>query len=1285
MKTLKTENKRINFAHTPLAKTPYPDLLSIQLDSFKKLFTIGDTRIKPNQGRLYKIFKDHFPVVDTKGNYTLAFLGFTIAPPCYTAEECLERGLTYDVSLKIRLKLTCKDEDGTTETEEEVYLANIPYMTPRGSFIFKGIERVLITQLQRSHGVFFSQNRHASGIDLYSAKIIPAVGTWIEFSIGIDNIMYVYLDRHKKIPVTTLLRTIGYSTDSEILQLFNLATEIKATRTNLKAYKGRLLAGKLLKIREEEWVDEETGNVSTVKRHKVILERNSVIDDHAIDEILAAKEKTIMILKENVSDDPFFFIYQTLLQKDDTNSATEAIYYTYFRFRNAEPSDEQTAQDFVKQLLFSPKRGFLGEVGRHCLNKKVGSKVPKNHYLLTEEDIIATIKRFPAFMTGKQSAEDMDSLVNRLVRLSGDIFEHVLSRCVKHTVHGVKEVFNARGNEDLRPFDVIHGQYFSSSINAFFGLDANSQYMDQQNPLSEIEHKRRITKLNKSLSRERAGFDARDIHATQYNRICPVASPEGFNIGLISHFSVYSAVNKLGFIQTPYRKLEKGTVDFKNLHYLTAEDEDKKILAQYTHHITENGKIEQNKIHVRDNKGNFAVTAPEKAHYMDVGKDQAYSISSSLIPFIENTDASRATMSSNMQRQALPLLCPEEPIIGTGQEARVARDSRVMITAKEDGIVSYVDAKKIVVKRMLPKQFEGLALVPETTTYRLTKLRGTNQGSCLHQRPIVRVGDEVKKGQFLCDGYAVKNGELAIGKNLRVAFLPWRGYSFEDSIVISERLVRDDVLTSLHIEEFVVDLHNTKLGRPEEFTADIPDVSERAIEDLDENGIVRVGKKIKEGDILVGKVTPQNTENSSFESDIMLAIFGAKASEVKNTSFKAPFACKGTVIHTEILDGLQKSTKGAKEIKKKIALLKEATLVELKNLYKKALEKTSELLQGKTTTTDIIDLNGTKILPVKTKLTKKHIEKYIVPPIQLDGHIEHASIQCFLSYTWTNDSLVNTQLSFLFNSYTTSFKNIVNHYKREKKEIAIGNELPPGVLRQAKVYIAKQAKIKEGDKLAGRHGNKGVISKIVREEDMPYLPDGQRIDIVLNPLSIPSRMNVGQLKEAILGWAGKELGLKYAVPIFEGPKMDTINKELEKANIPAFGRTTLYDGLTGEPFDEKVTCGVIYMLKLNHLVQNKIHARSTGPYALINQQPLGGRSRKGGQKLGEMEGWALEASGAAYTLHEMFTIKSDDVYGRQKTQEAIYKGNNLPAPSIPESLKNLEQQLAALCIDLDFR
>lgn len=1285
MKTLKTENKRTTFTHTPLDKAPYPDLLGIQLDSFKNLFTIGDTRIKGNKGRLYKIFKDNFPVVDTKGNYTLTFLGFTIAPPSYTPEECLERGLTYDVPLKIRLKLTCKDEDGTTEIEEEVYLTNIPYMTPRASFIFKGIERVIITQLQRSHGVFFSQNRHTSGIDLYSAKIIPAIGTWIEFTIGIDNIMYVYLDRHKKIPVTTLLRTIGYSTDNEILELFNLATEVKATHANLKTYKGRLLAGKLLKVREEEWVDEETGDVSTVKRHKVILERNSVIDEKAINEILAAKEKTIMVLKEKINDDPFFFIYQTLLQKDDTNSATEAIYYTYSRFRNAEPSDEQTAQDFVKQLLFSPKRGFLGEVGRHCLNKKVGSKVPNNHYLLTEEDIIATIKRFPAFMTGKQSAEDMDSLVNRLVRLSGDLFEQVLSRCVKHTVHSIKEVFNARGNENLRPFDIIHGQYFTSSINAFFGLDANSQYMDQQNPLSEVEHKRRITKLNKSLSRERAGFDARDIHATQYNRICPVASPEGFNIGLISHFSIYSAVSKLGFIQTPYRKIEQGIVNLQKLHYLTAEDEDKKILAQYTHHITQNGKIQKNKIHVRDNKGNFSIAPPEKAHYMDLGKDQAYSISSSLIPFIENTDASRATMSSNMQRQALPLLTPEEPIIGTGQEQRVAKDSRVMITAQEDGTVSYVDAKKIIIKRTTPKQFENLALVPETTTYHLTKLKATNQGSCLHQRPIVKKGDQIKKGQFLCDGYAIKNGELAIGKNLRVAFLPWRGYSFEDSIVISERLVREDTLTSLHIEEFVIDLHNTKLGRPEEFTADIPDVSEEAIQDLDENGIVRVGKKIKEGDILVGKITPQSSENPSFENDIMLAIFGAKASEVKNTSFKAPFACRGTVVHTEILDGLQKNTKGAKEIKKRLTLLKENTLIDLKNLQRRALEKTCELLQGKTTTKEILDLNNKKILPPNTKLTEKNIQKHIVPPIQIQEDIEHAKIQHFANHTWTNNTTLNKQLTFLFDSYKTTFKNIINHYKREKKEIAVGNELPPGVLKQAKVYIAKQAKIKEGDKLSGRHGNKGVISKIVREEDMPYLPDGQRIDIILNPLSIPSRMNVGQLKEAILGWAGKELNIKYAVPIFEGPKIDTINKELKKANLPPFGRTTLYDGLTGAPFDEKVTCGVIYILKLNHLVQNKIHARSTGPYALINQQPLGGRSRKGGQKLGEMEGWALEASGAAHTLHEMFTVKSDDVYGRQKTQEAIYQGNNLPAPSIPESLKNLEQQLASLCIDLDFR
>ncbi|MEM7362317.1 MAG: DNA-directed RNA polymerase subunit beta, partial [Bacteroidota bacterium] len=747
---------------------------------------------------------------------------------------------------------------------------------------------------------------------------------------------------------------------------------------------------------------------------------------------------------------------------------------------------------------------------------------------------------------------------------------------------------------------------------------------------------------------------------------------------LISHFSVYSSVNALGFIQTPYRKIEKGVLDLEKLHYLTAEDEDKKLLAQYTKEISPEGNIQQDKIHVRDNKGNFSMSSPEKAHYMDIGKDQAYSISSSLIPFIENTDASRATMSSNMQRQALPLLSPEEPIVGTGKEERVARDSRVMITAKEDGVVSYVDAKKIVVKRTVPKLFEGLSLVPENITYKLTKLSATNQGSCLHQRPIVKVGDNIKKGQFLCDGYAISNGELALGKNLRVAFLPWRGYSFEDSIVISERLVKEDVLTSLHIEEFVVDLHNTKLGRPEEFTADIPDVSEEAIEHLDANGIVRVGKKIKEGDILVGKITPQSSENSSFESDIMLAIFGQKASEVKNTSFKAPFACRGTVVHTEILEGLQKSTKGAKEIKKKLEQLKEHTLVEIKNLRRRAFEKATELLKGQTINKEIVDLSEKSILSPQTTLTEEMIEQNIIPPVHMGEDIEHASIQLFVHYNWTSNSSLNKQIAFLFDSYKTTFKNIINHYKREKKETVIGNELPPGVLKQAKVYIAKQAKIREGDKLSGRHGNKGVISKIVREEDMPYLPDGTPIDIVLNPLSLPSRMNIGQLKETILGWAGKELGFKYAVPIFEGPNMEEINKEMKKANLPLYGRTTLYDGLTGAPFDEKVTCGVIYVLKLNHLVQNKIHARSTGPYALINQQPLGGRSRKGGQKLGEMEGWALEASGAAYTLHEMFTVKSDDVYGRQKTQEAIYKGNNLPTPSIPESLKNLEQQLAAL-------
>jgi DNA-directed RNA polymerase subunit beta len=1295
------KGKRIQFSSLPFQET-YPDLLDLQISSFENLLKVGATEEESRKSKLHKIFEGFFPISDAKGTFNLEFLNYKTLPPLYTPEECVEQRMTYEVSLKVRLRLTCKDEEGVKSTEEDLYLANIPFMTPRGSFIFKGIERVVISQLQRSHGVFFSQVKHPSGVTLYAAKIIPAVGTWLEFSIDMYNVMYIYLDRRKKVPATLLLRVLGYGTDQAILELFDLAEEVEVNKKNLEKYKGFLLAERILKQWEEYYTDEEVDQVATISRYEIVLERNAALDDESIKKIIDSGQKTIMLLRPNIQDHPFAFIYNTL-QKDDTNSEKEAGEHIYYEFRSSDPSDENTARDFVKQILFSPKRAFLGNLGRYCLNNKLNLKTPKTQELLTPEDIVATIKAFPELLSGKRKAEDLDSLINRVVRLSGSLVEYVLSRGVKLTAHYAKEMLNTRGDEDLKPRDIINGHYMASTMNSFLGLDPNSQYMEQVNPLSEVEHKRRVTKLGKSLSRERANLEVRDVHHTHYGRLCPVTTPEGANIGLIGQFALYARVNNLGFIETPYRAVKDGVVDLKKNHYLTAEDEDKKIIAQATKAIDKKGKIEVDKLPVRDNiKGSLFAT-PKQIDYMDIRVDQPFSISSSLIPFIANTDASRTTMGANMQRQALPLLRLEAPVVGTGQEARVAKDSRVLLSAEEDGEVTYVDAKKIVIKKEVPSKFEGFSVEFPTKTYYCTRLRPTNQGIYIRQTPIVRKGDRVKKGDLLCEGYAVKEGELALGRNLRVAFMPFPGDSFEDSIVISERLVKEDILTSVHIEEFIVDLYNTKLGA-EEFTADIPGVSDEALQHLDDEGIIQVGREVKQGDILVGKITPQRNENLSPEKKLMGAIFGNLASNVKDTSFRVPFSCQGTVIKTKVLyghratvdklKGLAGDDAGAESLKeldssikmKQLKELTEKTLEKLNDLRKNVGNKLENLLgisDDKNQPEDL--LKGAPIFVKKKLLSKTQILDKLFAVKEVAGGLEKISFDGYVTYEWTTDASKNQKLAFLLNGCQGVHAEIINEYKREKAKIQVGDELPSGVIKQVRIYLAKKCKIEVGDKMSGRHGNKGVISKIVPEEDMPYHEDGTRVDIVINSLSIPSRMNIGQLRDALLGWAGERLGKKYAIPIFEEISLDRINEELEHAGLPKFGLATLYDGLTGEAFDQKVTCGVLYMLKLNHLVQSKIHARATGPYALMTQQPLGGRSRKGGQKFGEMEGWALEAHGASYTMREMLTVKSDDVSGRQKTQEAIYKGKNLPTPAVPESLKILEQLLAALCIDFRFR
>ncbi len=1275
------DKKRVSFSRSPFENSS-PDLLGLQLASFKQLFQPDDSPKEKKTRKLYQIFQEYFPVLDNKGNYRLEFLDYTIDPPYYTPEECLEKGSTYEAPLKGLFRLSCKDQGKDEIIEQKVYLGDIPFMTPKGTFIYKGNERVVISQIKRVHGIFFSEHKHANGVNLYTAKIIPEQGTWIELSIDMYGAMYAYLDRRKKIPVTTLLRTIGYGSDKDILQLFNLAEEVEVDKKELYQYKGCPLAGPILENWDEEFVDEDTGEVMVVNRHKVIIERNTLLDDEVIEKIINTGEKTIMLLKKEASNSDHYFIYNTL-QKDNTNSEKEAIEYLYSLVRNVEPPDEQTAKEFVKQLLFSPKRSYLGETGRYSLNKKLKLNIPENNHLLTEKDITATVKAFGDLISGKRIPEDVDSLANRIVLLAGDLLEQILNNGIKLTANNIKENINARNSEDLTPFQVVSGHYLASVINKFFGLNSSSQYMDQTNPLSGLSHITRATKTGKGLTLERAGFAVRDIHPTQYGRICPITTPEGPSIGLTVHLARYAKVDKRGFLKTPYKKVINGIVDMKKDCYLTAEEEEGKVIAEYTTAINKEGRLTSEKLYVRDQRGEPAYVAPEKIDYINSRNDLCFSAATSLIPFIGNTDATRALMGSNMCRQAVPLLKPEPPIVGTGREKSIAKDARVLLTAKEDGTVEYVDAQKIIIRHQVPEKFKNVSFVPTTKTYHLARLRPTNQGTDITEKPIVRKGDKVKKGQFLSEGYGIKDKELAIGCNLKVAFMSYDGFSFEDSIVISERLLKEDILTSIHIQDFVVDLYSTKLG-PEEFTADIPNISEEAIKHLDERGIISVGKEIKEGDILVGKITPQSNENPSSEAKLMAAIFGNLASSVKNTSFKAPFGCEGTVISTKILHGPEIYEDKRKEIKEKVVSLKTKTGEELTALRKKAIEKLTALLKGKKLKS-IQKFDGTQLIENDETLSETIIAKTLFPQIALTKTTRDNLELQVISYRWTEMPLVNEQIQYIFTSYKKCARQIFNEYTKEKRKIEVGDELRPGILKQAVVRIAKKCKIEVGDKISGRHGNKGVIAKIAAEEDMPFHADGTRVDLILNPLSLPSRMNIGQVQETILGWPGEKLGKRFTVPIFEEISLDEINEQLKKADLPEYGRTTLYDGFTGEPFEQKITCGCIYILKLNHLVHKKIYARAAGPsYALITQQPLGGRVRKGGQKFGNMEVWAMQAYGAANILQELLTVKSDDIYGRQKVQEAIYKGYNHPTPSVPESLKILEQYLAALCIDLNF-
>ncbi len=1247
----------------------YPDFLEIQLKSFKDFFQLETKGHERKKEGLYKVFKDNFPVTDTRNQYILDFIDYSVDPPRYSVQECIERGLTYSVPLKARLKLECTDsehEDFETKVQD-VYLGNIPYMTPRGTFIINGAERVVVSQLHRSPGVFFGQSYHTNGTKLYSARIIPFKGSWMEFATDINNVMYAYIDRKKKLPVTTLLRTIGYERDKDILELFGLADEVKVTKTGLKKYLGRRIAARLLKTWYEDFVDEDTGEVVSIERNEIILERDTILEKEHIDKILESGVKTILLHKEDNTSNEYAIIYNTL-QKDPTNSEKEAVEYIYRQLRNAEPPDEQTARGIIEKLFFSDQRYDLGEVGRYRINKKLGLDIPEDVTVLTKEDIISIIKHLIKLINSKQEVDDIDHLSNRRVRTVGEQLQQQFAVGLARMVRTIRERMNVRDNEVFTPADLINAKTLSSVINSFFGTNQLSQFMDQTNPLAEITHKRRLSALGPGgLSRERAGFEVRDVHYTHYGRLCPIETPEGPNIGLISSLAVYAKVNKMGFIETPYYEVEKGKVRYdKQPVYLTAEEEEGKKIAQATTPVDDEGNIIPERLQVRE-EGDFPVVSREEVDYMDVAPNQIASISASLIPFLEHDDANRALMGSNMMRQSVPLLNPEVPIVGTGLEKRVAIDSRILINAEGDGEVIYVDADKIVIRYDRSEEERLVSFEPDEKTYELTKFRKSNQNTTINLVPIVRVGDRVKKGQVLTEGYATKDGELALGRNLLVAFMPWKGYNFEDAIVISEKVVREDYYTSIHIDEFTLEVRDTKLGQ-EELTNDIPNVSEDALKDLDENGIIRIGAEVKTGDILIGKVTPKGESDPTPEEKLLRAIFGEKAGDVKDASLKVPPSVQGVVIDKKLFTRSMKDRRRRMQDKVEIEKLEKKYQAQLDELREQLIEKLFKLVNGKTSQGVKNEL-GEEVFPKGKKFTLKMLSAY--------KDYEHLTLG-----TWTTDEKLNHLISELLNNYKIKVNQIKGNLRRDKFAISVGDDLPSGILKLAKVYIAQKRKLKVGDKMAGRHGNKGIVAKIVREEDMPFLEDGTPVDIVLNPLGVPSRMNIGQIYETVLGWIGKKMGVKFSTPIFDGATLDDIDRLADEAGIPKEGVTYLYDGGTGERFDQPATVGVIYMLKLNHLVDDKMHARAIGPYSLITQQPLGGKAQFGGQRFGEMEVWALEAYGASATLREILTVKSDDVNGRTQTYNAIVKGQPMPEPGIPESFNVLLHELRGLALDV---
>ncbi|MCS7004286.1 MAG: DNA-directed RNA polymerase subunit beta [Cytophagales bacterium] len=1278
---------RKNFASTK-RMLEYPNFLDVQLKSFREFLQLDTPPDKRKQEGLYKVFNENFPITDSRENYKLEFIDYTIDPPKYSVEECIDRGLTYSVPLKAKLRLSCNDEDNEDfqTIEQEVFLGNIPYMTERGSFVINGAERVIVSQLHRSPGVFFAQSRHTNGTKLYSARIIPFKGSWIEFATDVNNVMYAYIDRKKKFPVTTLLRAIGFGTDKEILDIFGLSEEVEATASNLKNYIGRKLAARVLRTWTEDFVDEETGENSTIERHEVLLERDHIIEEEDIKIILSSGVKSIILHKEDVNISDFQIIYNTL-QKDNSNSEKEAVEQIYRQLRNAEAPDENTAREVIQNLFFSDKRYDLGEVGRYRINKKLNSNVDDNIRVLTREDIINIVKYLIGLINSRANVDDIDHLSNRRVRTVGEQLYGQFGVGLARMARTIKERMNVRDNEDFKPVDLINARTLSSVINTFFGTNQLSQFMDQTNPLAEITHKRRVSALGPGgLSRERAGFEVRDVHYTHYGRLCTIETPEGPNIGLISSLCVFAKVNEMGFIETPYRVVKNGKVDLDSVVYLSAEEEDQKNIAQAKAPIDDEGNFLEELVKARF-EGDFPLVSPSQLDYMDVAPNQIVSVAASLIPFLEHDDANRALMGSNMQRQAVPLLRPEAPIVGTGLERRVALDSKTLLYAQGDGEVVYVDANVIKIKYDLSELDKIVSFDDEIVEHKLTKFRRTNQDTCINHRPIVKVGQRVKKGDVLVEGYATEKGELALGRNLLVAFMPWQGYNFEDAIVISERVIKEDIFTSIHIEEFDLEVRDTKRGE-EELTPEIPNVSEESVKHLDENGIVRVGSIVREQDILIGKITPKGETDPTPEEKLLRAIFGDKAGDVKDASLKAPASLEGVVIDTKLFSRPRKDKEMRLKAKKEVEQLKQSYAKELSALRATAIQKLTQLLEGRISQ-GVKHKFGEEVISKGVKFNYSNIKENLFPEKNLyrdESAYEVPEEVNFIADVnlsgWTDDPEINLYVEKLVKNYIRRRNEITARFKRERFAIEVGDELPSGILKLAKVYVAKKRKLKVGDKMAGRHGNKGVVAKIVREEDMPFLEDGTPMDIVLNPLGVPSRMNIGQIYETILGWAGQKLGRKYATPIFDGASEEDVLAEMKEAGLPPYGRTILYDGLTGEPFDQPVTVGVIYMLKLAHLVDDKMHARSIGPYSLITQQPLGGKAQFGGQRFGEMEVWALEAFGAAHILQEILTVKSDDVVGRSKVYEAIAKGENMPKPNVPESFNVLVHELRGLALEI---